>query len=183
MEYYMTEFKKEQLMRRLGQFIFLLYVLVLIKTILFKFVTLGNLGGAFFTASRNCNFIPFKSIADLFKNASAGQALRNILGNILLFMPIGWLIPVATEYEREAPFFGLCISIFFEVAQLAFAMGRTDVDDIILNTLGALAGYIVYRITVKFIHSQFNITLLYTALTAALSAALCIIMYIEGTLI
>lgn len=75
----------------------------------------------------------------------------NFLGNIILFMPIGFLLPLLF---RRMEFFilpvivGLCISLFIEVMQIPQSRS-SDVDDLWLNTLGALLGYICYSFVRK----------------------------------
>ncbi|WP_313893692.1 VanZ family protein [Psychrobacillus sp.] len=75
----------------------------------------------------------------------------NFLGNIILFIPIGFLLPLLFRRMVRFPFTilaGLCISIFIEVMQLP-QNRSSDVDDLWLNTLGALIGYLIYLFVLK----------------------------------
>ena len=77
----------------------------------------------------------------------------NFLGNIILFMPIGFLLPLLfhkMEFFLYPILLGLCISLFIEVLQLPQSRS-SDVDDLWLNTLGAFLGYLCYY----FIHKAF----------------------------
>ncbi|MBK3495766.1 VanZ family protein [Viridibacillus sp. YIM B01967] len=79
----------------------------------------------------------------------------NFLGNIAIFMPIGFLMPLLwRKMEIFAYVFitALCLSIFIETMQLP-QMRSTDVDDLWLNTLGAVLGFIVYKWVKKLIPS------------------------------
>jgi glycopeptide antibiotics resistance protein len=101
--------------------------------------------------------MPLKSTYDLI--VEAGHSIRhwlffllNLLGNIILFMPFGFLADAlsgtpANKFRviTAAFFFSLCI----EVLQLVFRIGVYDADDILLNTLGAYVGLCVYRFLVK----------------------------------
>lgn len=75
----------------------------------------------------------------------------NFLGNILLFFPIGFLLPLLYRRMEHFPYTvitGLCISLLIEVTQL-FQYRSSDVDDLWLNTLGSLIGYLVYLFVKK----------------------------------
>lgn len=70
----------------------------------------------------------------------------NFLGNIILFIPIGFLLPLLFRRMEFFPYtviIGLCISLFIEVMQLP-QNRSSDVDDLWLNTLGALIGHLLY---------------------------------------
>ncbi|MBO2535429.1 VanZ family protein [Rummeliibacillus suwonensis] len=75
----------------------------------------------------------------------------NFLGNIAIFMPIGFLLPLLWR-KMEKFFFvlftGLGLSLFIETMQLP-QFRSTDVDDLWLNTLGAVIGFVVYKHLVK----------------------------------
>lgn len=73
----------------------------------------------------------------------------NLIGNILLFIPGGYFLPKV--FPRVRPFWRFLLLSFdllllIEISQLISLRGRLDVDDLILNLLGLLLGYIFYRI-------------------------------------
>ncbi len=73
----------------------------------------------------------------------------NILGNILIFIPIGLLVSVLTPFRHKgwlALAIGLAISLTIELVQLSFVIRVFDVDDLILNSSGAWLGFITYLI-------------------------------------
>ena len=81
--------------------------------------------------------------------------ILNIFGNILMFVPTGILLPVL--YKRLDNFLkvagtGFLISLAIEICQLPFADRTSDVDDLILNTLGVVSGYVLF-IVVKYAKS------------------------------
>ena len=68
----------------------------------------------------------------------------NVLGNILLFFPFGALVRGVAKRKRGMLLtlgLGFAASLCFESIQFLHAIGELDVDDILLNVLGALAGY------------------------------------------
>lgn len=76
----------------------------------------------------------------------------NLVGNIAAFMPLGFILPLLNQ--KNARFFRiLLLSVFFssliEVLQLYYHVGIFDVDDIFLNTCGAILGYWVYCLFIK----------------------------------
>ena len=73
--------------------------------------------------------------------------LMNILGNVSLFLPTGFILPIL--YRRLDSFWkvtaiGALMSLGVELLQLLFRARITDIDDLILNTLGVMIGYGVY---------------------------------------
>ena len=71
-------------------------------------------------------------------------ALKNLLGNLLPFIPFGFLLPIA--YSRIKAFFkvflvGMFAVLFIEIFQYMTRLGSFDIDDIILNMIGVLSGY------------------------------------------
>lgn len=92
------------------------------------------------------NLVPWKYA---FKYMRRHELRWNMIGNVLLFVPTGILMPLI--YPKMNRFWkvflaGMGLSLTIELMQLPFASRVTDVDDLILNTVGAAAGYILYWI-------------------------------------
>lgn len=106
------------------------------------------------------NLIPLREGIRLFwfyyENGMWTALLVNLLGNIVMFIPIGLFAGLLSDrpcwWKGTLWAFGL--SFFIEVAQLFVCRG-TDVDDLILNTLGGLMGYwlflLIRRISPSFV--------------------------------
>ncbi len=80
------------------------------------------------------------------------HCLINLLGNVLLFIPAGWLLSANFKAQRKfSPFFLTCLGsvLLIESAQLFSLLGSFDVDDIILNMAGLLLGYGAYKLLKK----------------------------------
>ncbi len=79
--------------------------------------------------------------------------IKNIAGNLILLLPLGILVPILwSEFNSavKTTVLAFCLSLSIEVLQLASAyvgnIGRAfDVDDILLNTVGAYIGYIIFK--------------------------------------
>ena len=84
------------------------------------------------------NLIP---LIDIFSNPA--EYIKNTILNILLFIPMGFLLPaIWKEYRpiKKTVFMGLLLSVIIELLQI-FTFRLTDIDDLITNTLGTFLGY------------------------------------------
>ena len=77
------------------------------------------------------------------------SVFANLAGNILIFIPFGFFMPVASEHRN---FFvtvmdTFLLSLIIEVIQLLTKVGCFDVDDLLLNTIGGVVGYIIFMIS------------------------------------
>jgi glycopeptide antibiotics resistance protein len=83
---------------------------------------------------------PFSEIGEAIFGPDA-ELLLEIPANVLLFLPLGAALSLRGVAIGRAALFGLCVSASVELAQLLFVSGRTaSVDDVLLNTLGAVVG-------------------------------------------
>lgn len=73
----------------------------------------------------------------------------NLLGNVVGFMPFGMILPLICRNARGfffITFSGFTLSLCVEVTQLMTKLGSFDVDDLLMNTLGAAAGYLIFAV-------------------------------------
>lgn len=71
---------------------------------------------------------------------------HDIVLNILLFVPYGFLFPTAFHKKKKYTVVaGFVFTLFIETSQLLFKLGWAEVDDIFNNTLGAFIGFIIYQ--------------------------------------
>ncbi|MGY0371969.1 VanZ family protein [Clostridium sp. JNZ J1-5] len=98
----------------------------------------------------NSNFIPMETIFYyLGGNQSVGVAKSNLLGNIIAFGPLGFLVPIIINKInkfKQIIFISFIFSLILELIQLITGLGQFDVDDIILNVVGSILGFIIYKI-------------------------------------
>lgn len=76
------------------------------------------------------------------------HCLINLIGNVVMFVPAGWLLPrIFRRFQKFWRFFlsSILIILTVETVQLLTLLGIFDVDDIILNLLGMLIGFILWR--------------------------------------
>lgn len=96
------------------------------------------------------NLVLFKEIRRFWVNRESlgAAAYTNILGNVLAFFPFGFILPVITRRMQSGfliTLSGFGFSLLVELLQLVTKVGCFDVDDLLLNTLGAAAGYLLFR--------------------------------------
>ncbi len=151
---------QDRFLRVLTWILFIFCMLVLTRYILFK-------GGAdrfeIYLAKydsrkmmkrgiQRANFVPFATLKYFYSIRKHYSYLvaKNILGNIIGFIPLGILLPilfVRLQRVGKTIVVVFLISLSFETIQLLFDLGVFDVDDLILNTLGGAIGYVLYIIT------------------------------------
>lgn len=111
----------------------------------------GTIDGVF----RSVNMIPFRTISGYIRQSDsmAGISLTNLLGNVLLFTPMGILLPIVFKRCNsllKSVIIGTVIIVLIETVQ--FFLGRNaDIDDVILNTFGTALGFAVYYTAKKLI--------------------------------
>ena len=111
----------------------LLYILIL-----FELLTNSeaNVGGGY-------NIMPFSEITRY--TFGSNLFMLNVIGNILIFIPFGFFV---SEYIKPKKIFSpliiaIIVSVCVEFVQLH--IGRSfDIDDIILNLVGSIIGYLIY---------------------------------------
>ena len=84
-------------------------------------------------------------------------AARNVFGNMLLFIPIGLIIPLLNRNFssiKAVIFTAFCLSLLAEIIQYLFILGISDIDDIIYNIVGATVGFFLYSVTKRIFHEK-----------------------------
>lgn len=74
--------------------------------------------------------------------------LTNIVGNVVCFLPFGAILPVLWARARSfwvITLLSFTFSLLVECAQLVSKVGSFDVDDIFLNMMGGILGYLLFR--------------------------------------
>lgn len=139
--------KKDYILNSLFYFTLILYIVLLFTTIIFKTLDspLDLINGSYIH-HRKVNLDPY--IWDIYMTDYLNKI--NILGNVILFIPLS-IFYRSLNSKNSGKFFkciflSLILSIFFEIFQFVFEIGVTDVNDIILNTLGGIIGTIIYSL-------------------------------------
>jgi len=101
------------------------------------------------------NIIPF---VNLFDYPERRDAVLNFIGNTTMFIPIGVIWPIVyrkLDTWKKVIAAGVGFSLLIELLQLPFFDRVTDIDDLLLNSAGFLAGYGLYTL-VKYIAGKFS---------------------------
>ncbi|PEC47980.1 hypothetical protein COJ46_01160 [Bacillus sp. AFS077874] len=109
----------------------------------------------------NHNFIPFKSIVDTINYGSISIVLKQIAGNVLLFIPLGFAFPILffKITNKKTILIGFTLSLAIELIQaisglfLGYNYRSCDIDDIILNTIGTIIGLAMYKASSRYFKS------------------------------
>lgn len=128
----------------------LLYILLLFYALIFKSISPLELFSSNRNFIRSVNAIPFNTIYSYLSgslNVPPIVAVSNVLGNIILFVPLGIYLQLLMKNKK------IWISIrivflfplFVEMFQFMLGLGAADVDDMILNCSGGLIGIFIYR--------------------------------------
>ena len=142
--------EKKKLARRGIKVIFYLYVIGI-----FYFVLLSERYGrdtGYDTS--HVNLVLFKEINRFWTYRhllSTEAVVTNLFGNIFAFSPFGFMIPIVINKKKaffRAVFATSFFSLVIETSQLIMKVGVFDVDDLLMNTVGGLIGYMIYRVVV-----------------------------------
>ncbi len=109
-----------------------------------------------FTFKSAINIIPFKTILEIQRNLSFSTFSKQVFGNVILFIPFGFFIPLVNEKAQKISYIitiSFLASLGIELVQLVIDiitqhLNRiVDIDDIILNVFGAIIGFGLLKLT------------------------------------
>ncbi len=132
--------KKERfvLYKELLYLTFIIYILCLFQVVTYRDVV---------SFARN-NFIPFKEI--LRYKIGSRLFIRNIVGNMLIFLPYGFFTSLIIKPKNKYVMLSLIVIASISIECVQRSIGRIfDVDDILLNIIGGMIGYLLYVIMNK----------------------------------
>ena len=111
------------------------------------------------TTGENLNFVPFETLrlyGRLLQNGASQTLLRhaiiNLVGNVVMFVPLGWFLPAVWQVFRgffKTVIFGITVVCLVELLQYITGLGSCDIDDLILNTVGIILGYSLWKLKRK----------------------------------
>ena len=105
---------------------------------------------------RSSNFVPFKTISTYITAIFSGSMnidipIKNLVGNFIMFLPMGIYLPFFIRRTDKISVFSISMIILLlviEVIQVVTKRGSFDIDDFILNMLGALIGFGIWKMKV-----------------------------------
>ena len=106
---------------------------------------------------QNINLTPLLTIRNYLQvvlhrtnDAVLMHCIINLVGNVVLFLPPGWLLPhIWVRFRNFFRFFFTCLAaiLLVEITQLLTLLGSFDIDDVILNMAALVIGYLAYMLT------------------------------------
>jgi glycopeptide antibiotics resistance protein len=131
--------------KSLAKILFAVYLLLLLWLILFKFSFASYILD---DQTRSLNLIPFAGFSR--------DHLREMIYNLVVFVPFGLLLGVnlkrASFWRRLALIFFFSLAV--EMIQFVFAIGVTDITDVITNTSGGFLGLMLYAVSNRYVDKE-----------------------------
>ncbi|MCI8639990.1 MAG: VanZ family protein [Coprococcus sp.] len=138
--------KNRKRFRVLGKILFVLYIAFLLYFLIFS----DWYGRAGEFEEYRYNLVLFQEIERFwtYREQLGWVSYANLFGNVLIFVPFGFFMPMASRYRSFflTLFYSFGLSFLVESFQFVTKVGSFDVDDLLLNTLGGVAGYILFVI-------------------------------------
>ncbi len=118
--------------------VFVSYLLVLLCITVFR-----SGFGSYSLFSGTIVWVPFVSLFEILQR-DAAHFIYLFAGNLIWFVPFGLLLPPLTGCRAVTVLLAFLLSLVIETLQFVFGTGVSEVEDFILNTLGAAVGYSLY---------------------------------------
>ena len=146
--------KEKRLLTKAGWLLFYLYIIILSYFLFFS----ERYGRDCITSGYRYNLELFREIRRFIEYrqlVGAESFVVNILGNVLAFSPFGFLLALLDKKYCKLlaiTILSFAFSLVAESVQLILKVGIFDVDDIFLNTVGGILGYLIYRFIAAIFH-------------------------------
>ena len=130
-------------------YIILLLMLTVFRDTYFPWLLTFN----FHRSLSDINVVFMKETLKLTHGQSLLDFFYNSLGNVLWFIPFGFLFPTVIQKKSmvETILAGGCLSVIIESLQFVLETGVSDIDDVFFNVCGTIIGFILYRIIYRFL--------------------------------
>jgi teicoplanin resistance protein len=134
--------------------LFVIYCVVMMQLLFFRFPSTRAMP-YWQIIRKNINIIPLATIRDQIylilhetNHITVHYAYLNLFGNIIVFIPFGIFLPLLGNKTKKPGwvlFIAFAVFLAVEAVQLFSLTGRADIDDVLLNLLGCLFGYCLWR--------------------------------------
>lgn len=143
--------KKSKGLKLFMWLVFILYIGVLVYFMFFA----EMLGRNTVVSEYRYNLTPFKEIKRFlvyYNQLGLKKVAANLAGNVIAFAPFGIALPLLSDYKLKfltVTLYSFALSLIIELTQLVSKVGSFDVDDLVLNTLGGMIGYLMFFVYKK----------------------------------
>ena len=133
--------------RILGKILFVLYIIFV-----FYFLLISEIYGRTGEMQEyHYNLVLFREIKRFWnyrRQLGIFATATNLLGNVLIFLPFGFFMAMASKYRSflSTLVYSFALSLTVEISQLFMKVGCFDVDDLLLNTIGGMLGFITFAV-------------------------------------
>ena len=116
------------------------YLLILLRITVFR--------SGSYPIEMSVNLSLFTDLVATYHENGIWMVLYLVVGNIVWFVPFGFLVPVIWQKLKSYHIIplGFLLSLVIETGQLALKKGMFEIDDLVLNTIGAAIGCLIYKI-------------------------------------
>ncbi|MDF7638758.1 VanZ family protein [Lactobacillus sp. ESL0791] len=140
--------KRRTIKSEAGMWAFVFYLILLLMLTTFRDTYFPwQLDFNFTRPLTEINLVFMKETWKLVYAESRIDFFYNSLGNVLCFLPFGFLLPLVFSKKQsflKVVFLGMILSVFIEGMQFILETGISDIDDVFFNTCGAILGYLLY---------------------------------------
>ena len=158
--------KMFEILKKYSKVLFGIYMVLVVIVLVLKFPTglvssaikYWMAGGEFVRSEPQ--LVPFKTTIFYAKHVHSltDWFFKNLSCNIVMFMPYGFLTPLFMKPYKymgvKVTFTAALVSIGIEIFQFITAFGLCDIDDVILNVIGAVIGYALYKLILRIINKK-----------------------------
>ena len=139
--------RKRTQYRILGKILFVLYIIFVFYFLLISEIY-GRTGEM---KDYHYNLVLFQEIKRFWnyrEQLGIFATATNLLGNVLIFLPFGFFMAMASKYRSflSTLIYSFALSLTIELSQLFMKVGCFDVDDLLLNSIGGILGFITFLI-------------------------------------
>jgi glycopeptide antibiotics resistance protein len=141
-------FKKELWKSEIIIQLFILYSISLYQITAVR-IGLGLSKERIVNSVRSLNVVPLVELMQLLVAKKWWMFIYHVVGNCIWFIPLGFFMPLLRERNQKwwkVAITAALVSLSIELLQFILCTGVTDLDDVILNTLGAMIGYGIWKI-------------------------------------
>lgn len=146
---------KKSIIRSVLISVFIIYISTVILITFFPIVYSHDEHTAFVTLEGAVQFIPFNTICRMIRYAPRQMAFEQVGGNIIMTIPFGILLPLLLKRKKvlQLILYAAALPVCIESLQLllGYLLGTyyrmADIDDVILNFMGIIIGYIIYFVS------------------------------------
>lgn len=154
-----TKTEKVSAAQSVVRLLFLAYCALMIWLLFGQRMEGGQLDITLDSSGENLNLIPFATLRlywGLLQNGASAELLRhaviNLAGNVVMFVPLGWFLPrIFSAFQGffRTVIFGISLICLVELLQYITGLGSCDIDDLILNTVGIIFGFCLWKLKRK----------------------------------